>query len=60
MPEEEGVSWVVYAIIILVFISVILLVLHAFGITSRYFGNMSVINTIIAAFLLLIGIKKGI
>ena len=59
-PEGAGVSWIVYAIIMLVFISVIILVLQSFGITSRYFGSMSIINSIVAAFLILLGIPMGL
>jgi threonine/homoserine/homoserine lactone efflux protein len=59
-PEGAGVSWIVYAVIMLVFISVVILVLQSFGITSRYFGNMSIINSIVAAFLIILGIPMGL
>jgi hypothetical protein len=59
-PEGAGVSWIVYAVIMLVFISVVILVLHSFGITSRYFGSMSIINSIVSAFLIILGIPMGL
>jgi|GEM_PF-2983149 len=59
-PEGAGVSWIVYAIIMLAIISVILLVLHSFGITSRYFGSMTIINSIVAAFLIILGLPAGL
>jgi hypothetical protein len=56
-PEGAGVSWIVYAVIMLVFISLIILILHSFGITSKYFGNMSIINSIVAAFLIILRLR---
>jgi len=55
-PEGAGVSWIVYAVIMLVFISVILLVLQYFGITSKTFGNIDIITAVATAIAILAGV----
>lgn len=60
MVERSILNTTVFFVLILIFVLIIFLVLYSTRLTSQTLGAVPIVNTVISAIQVLLGIKKGI